>query len=138
MTKIDEIALRVWSDVAKSSSVGQSVAIKFAHALLAELSKDAEPVMRMKVIGGKPAYAASILRIYPKAPVGEYDLFTHPAMPDQSEIDSLRKDADNVTNFVNQFSRFVGGDGEFWLHELHGFYGTWKRMNDAAMLESKS
>jgi hypothetical protein len=27
-----------------------------------------------------------------------------------------------VANFIYQFKRHVGGDGEFWLHELEDFY----------------
>ena len=27
-----------------------------------------------------------------------------------------------VANFIHQFKRHVGGDGEFWLHELEDFY----------------
>ena len=27
-----------------------------------------------------------------------------------------------IANFIHQFKRHVGGDGEFWLHELEDFY----------------
>ena len=29
---------------------------------------------------------------------------------------------DAIANFLHQFKRHVGGDGEFWLHELEDFY----------------
>lgn len=29
---------------------------------------------------------------------------------------------DAIANFIQQFKRHIGGDGEFWLHELEDFY----------------
>lgn len=82
MNKIDEIALRVWSDVAKSSSVGQSVAIKFAHALLAELSKDAEPV-GYRYIDHNGHLCFNEMKF---GDIAE-PVYSHPAMLDQSKIE---------------------------------------------------
>lgn len=31
-----------------------------------------------------------------------------------------------VPKFIQQFARHVGGDGEFWLHELEDFFEKWK------------
>ncbi len=97
MNKIDEIALRV-ADECKLYIRGHYDDIgwtphdikKFAHALikdpelLAELSKDAEPVAvirnshQIDFIGCKDLPART-------------ELFTRPAMPDQSEIEHRRR-----------------------------------------------
>ena len=42
-----------------------------------------------------------------------------------------------VPTFVAEFARFVGGDGEFWLHELEDFLDTWKKMQDYTIKESE-
>ena len=31
---------------------------------------------------------------------------------------------DAIANFLHQFKRHVGGDGEFWLHEIEDFYAA--------------
>ena len=42
--------------------------------------------------------------------------------PDQALEQSLAEYRNKVIEaFVNEFSRHVGGDGEFWLHELQDF-----------------
>ena len=40
------------------------------------------------------------------------------ATPEQSLAEYRNK---VIEAFVNEFSRHVGGDGEFWLHELQDF-----------------
>lgn len=42
-----------------------------------------------------------------------------------------------VPTFVAEFARFVGGDGEFWLHELEDFLDTWKKMQDSTIKGSE-
>lgn len=45
------------------------------------------------------------------------ELFEHPA-PIPEGWRSI------IVNFIHQFKRHVGGDGEFWLHELEDFYNA--------------
>jgi len=127
MNKIDEIALRV-ADECKLYIRGHYDDIgwtphdikKFAHALikdpelLAELSKDAEPVAvirnshQIDFIGCKDLPTRT-------------ELFTHslPAADIKQRVAEV---------FVTKFKRHVGGDGEFWLHELENFCkdGKWR------------
>ena len=120
MNKIDEIALRV-ADECKLYIRGHYDDIgwtphdikKFAHALLAELSKQ-EPVAvirnshQIDFIGCKDLPART-------------ELFTHslPAADIKQRVAEV---------FVTKFKRHVGGDGEFWLHELENFCkdGKWR------------
>lgn len=83
--KIDEIALRVAERLEpRGRTYSPDHYIEFAHALLAELSKDAEPVAvirnshQIDFIGCKDLPART-------------ELFTRPAMPDQSEIEHRRR-----------------------------------------------
>ena len=113
MNKIDEIALRV-AGVNMINKNSQAELIDFAHALLAELSKDAEPVAvirnshQIDFIGCKDLPART-------------ELFTHslPAADIKQRVAEV---------FVTKFKRHVGGDGEFWLHELENFCkdGKWR------------
>ncbi len=44
------------------------------------------------------------------------------ALPTTSPSDALREyDSKLVDEFIHKFKRHVGGDGEFWLHELEDF-----------------
>ena len=38
----------------------------------------------------------------------------------------LETSEQRTDEFVARFSRYVGGDGYFWLHDLHDFYDDWK------------
>ena len=83
MNKLDEIARRVWKDVCKSSSVGESLAVKYASALLAELSKDAKP------IGWWNGKETAFFEHETDGPVGEVNipLFTRPIPANTAEIE---------------------------------------------------
>lgn len=97
MNKIDEIALRVAVQHGIRRNGEQcfddSELIDFAHALLAELSKDAVPLCHAAMLD---QWFLAKSGLDPELP-----LFTHPVMPDQSEVDSLRKDADNRMTVID-------------------------------------
>mgnify|MGYP003503736101 CR=1 FL=1 len=171
MNKIDEIALRVaeeqtrlagedptnmWDDETKKFIVD------YAHALLAELSKDAAP----KAYWHETETGLHCVNTQP--PSGQIGwktipLFTHPAPVIASEqkpvawydgnkfyanedsasmccadMDNLKPVFTSLPNtaeieqvveaFIMKFKRHVGGDGEFWLHELEDFCedGKWR------------
>ena len=110
MNKIDEIALRVAET--KYSQLPEEC-MDFLHDVLAELSKQ-EPVAvirnshQIDFIGCKDLPART-------------ELFTHslPAADIKQRVAEV---------FVTKFKRHVGGDGEFWLHELENFCkdGKWR------------
>ena len=92
MNKIDEIARRVWKDVCKSSSVGESLAVKYASALLAELSKDAKP------IGWWNGKETAFFEHETDGPVGEVNipLFTRPIPANTAEIEQRVVEAESL------------------------------------------
>ena len=83
------------------------VALWFARAIesavLAKLREQNEPLFR--VIG------MSIYALKNKVLPQGTELFEHPAPIPES-----------IQDFIYKFKRHVGGDGEFWLHELEDFY----------------
>ena len=50
-------------------------------------------------------------------------LFTHPPAPSVVNVSLTDEGKTNqLADFIHRFKRHVGGDGEFWLHELEDFY----------------
>lgn len=47
------------------------------------------------------------------------------ATPQTDALTAYRNDV--LENFLYKFRRHVGGDGEFWLHELDCFYEDMKK-----------
>lgn len=112
---IDEIALRVAEQIEqRGRTYSPDHYIDVVKLVLAELSKDAEPVAvirnshQIDFIGCKDLPART-------------ELFTSP----HNTVDIEQR---VVEAFVMKFKRHVGGDGEFWLHELEGFCedGKWR------------
>lgn len=112
---IDEIALRVAEQIEqRGRTYSPDHYIDVVKLVLAELSKDAEPVAvirnshQIDFIGCKDLPTRT-------------ELFTHslPAADIKQRVAEV---------FVTKFKRHVGGDGEFWLHELENFCkdGKWR------------
>lgn len=112
---IDEIALRVAEQIEqRGRTYSPDHYIDVVKLVLAELSKDAEPVAvirnshQIDFIGCKDFFVRIELFISLYNPV---------------DIKQQLAEA-----FVMKFKRHVGGDGEFWLHELENFCkdGKWR------------
>ena len=112
---IDEIALRVAEQIEqRGRTYSPDHYIDVVKLVLEELSKDAEPVAvirnshQIDFIGCKDLPTRT-------------ELFTHslPAADIKQRVAEV---------FVTKFKRHVGGDGEFWLHELENFCkdGKWR------------
>lgn len=104
---IDEIAKKVWNEVSKSSTVGERISVKFAHALLAELSKQ-EPFCWYSLRGGHVTKDSQIGKIaWPSIGYQTIPLFTSP--PNTAEIE--QRPAEAILKFICHRGA-IGPDGK--------------------------
>lgn len=102
------------SAINRDGSTSHRIARAIESAVLAKL-REQKPVA---FYDGNKFYANEESAICGCADMAKLKpVFTHPA-PIPEGWRSI------IVNFIHQFKRHVGGDGEFWLHELEDFYNA--------------
>ena len=120
----DEITLIVrerakGSAINRDGSTSHRIARAIESAVLAKLREQNEPVGYLHKSKDDNSWDHldfdSYDDEYGRAHWASFPLFLNPA-PIPEGWRSI------IANFIHQFKRHVGGDGEFWLHELEDFY----------------